>query len=86
MPLKFRPPAADNRGMESEKHLPLKRGTSRYDEAIALENSVRAIRRARGKHNPEDFAEGTPEWHAVIESFLIDLLWASGNDLHDEGE
>ncbi|MFC0401714.1 hypothetical protein [Paraburkholderia rhizosphaerae] len=83
---KVRAPAADNPAMASDKHLPLKRGTSRYDEAIALENSVRIIRKARGKHNPEDFAEGTPEWHAVIESFLIDLLWASGNGLHDNDD
>ena len=72
--------------MESDEHLPLRRGTSRYDEAIALEDSVRVIRRARGRPNPEDFVEGTPEWHAVVESFLIDLLWASGNDLHNDGE
>src|ERR1700758_4243875 len=82
--LKFTLPAADNTAMETDKHLPLKQGTSRYDEAIALEDSVRAIRKARGKHNPEDFAEGTPEWHAVFASFFIDFLGASSNGLHED--
>ncbi|HVE11481.1 MAG TPA: hypothetical protein VNE00_29770 [Paraburkholderia sp.] len=66
--------------METEKHLPLKPGTPRYDAALALEDSVRVIRRVRGKRNPEDFARGTPEWDATTEDFVKDLLWASSEN------
>jgi hypothetical protein len=70
--------------METDKHLPLKPGTPQYDAALALEDSVRVIRRASGKRNPEDFARGTPQWDAATEDFLKDLLWASsGSHVED---
>jgi hypothetical protein len=61
--------------MESENDLPLRPGHQRYDEVIALENAVRATRKATGRKNPEDCVSGTPEWDAVTEDFVRELLW-----------
>jgi hypothetical protein len=44
-----------------------------WAEARALEASIRAIRRAQGKRNPEDFLPGTPECLAVMEEFVRDI-------------
>ncbi len=63
--------------MDNEKDTRLVPGQPRYAEAIALENTVRAVRKAKGKKNPEDCAYGTPAWEAVTEDFLRDLLGAS---------
>ena len=43
------------------------------DEARALEASIRAIRRAQGKRNPEDFPPGSPECLAIMEEFVRDV-------------
>ncbi|MEM5424391.1 hypothetical protein [Paraburkholderia ferrariae] len=42
-------------------------------EARALEGSIRAIRRAQGKRNPEDCVPGSPESIAVMEAFVRDV-------------
>jgi hypothetical protein len=47
-------------------------------EARALGASIEAIRRARGKKNPRDFAVETPEWEATCIEFGRDLRWALG--------
>jgi hypothetical protein len=55
-------------------------------EARSLAASVEAIRRARGKKNPRDFAVDTPEWEATCIEFARDLRWAlgmSGDDWTD---
>ncbi|WP_224039802.1 hypothetical protein [Paraburkholderia unamae] len=44
-----------------------------WAEARALEASIRAIRRAQGKRNPEDFSPGTPECLAIMEAFARDV-------------
>jgi len=50
---------------------PLRPGHPHYNEAVALELTVRTMRRAQGKKNPEDVARGTP---------LRDLRRAVGDD------
>lgn len=80
--LKFVRSYAVSDEMDTDK-FPLMPGTPRYDKALALEDSVRVIRRASGKRNPEECVQGTPEWEAVIQDFLKDLLWASGSDADD---
>ncbi|PVX84439.1 hypothetical protein [Paraburkholderia unamae] len=42
-------------------------------EARALEASIRAIRRAQGKKNPEDFPAGSPECAAAMDAFVRDV-------------
>ncbi|MCC8392244.1 hypothetical protein LJ656_06550 [Paraburkholderia sp. MMS20-SJTR3] len=42
-------------------------------EARALEASIRAIRRAQGKRNPEDFPLGSAECFAAMEEFVRDV-------------
>ncbi|WP_321964450.1 hypothetical protein [Paraburkholderia sp. J7] len=44
-----------------------------WAEARALEASVRAIRHAQGKLNPEDCAPGSPECLAIMEAFVRDV-------------
>lgn len=44
-----------------------------WAEARALEASIRVIRRAQGKRNPEDFAAGSPECLAAMEDFARDI-------------
>lgn len=58
----------------------LRPGNPLYDEAMALEMTVRATRRAQGKKNPEDFPAGSPEWEAANDEFLRDLYVALGGD------
>jgi hypothetical protein len=48
--------------------------------AQAVEGSVRAIRRARGKLNPEDCTPGTVEYEAVTMEFLDDCIRSLGGD------
>ncbi|MGF6768676.1 hypothetical protein P3T18_001146 [Paraburkholderia sp. GAS199] len=52
---------------------------TRYSQGIAIEQAVRAIRRAQGKKNPEDIAPGTPVWDAVMDDFLLDLYQAKAS-------
>jgi hypothetical protein len=42
-------------------------------EARALEASIRAIRRAQGKKNPEDFLPDSPECIEAMEEFVRDV-------------
>lgn len=44
-----------------------------WAEARALEASIRAIRRAQGKKNPEDFAPDSPECIEAMEAFVRDV-------------
>jgi hypothetical protein len=51
-----------------------------YQEAMALEMTIRVIRRARGKKNPIDLPAGTPEYDAATYEFLRDVYQALGGD------
>ncbi|ENH6337990.1 hypothetical protein ABWH74_001290 [Burkholderia vietnamiensis] len=66
--------------MENEKQSRLRPGDPGYDEAQALERTVRIVRKAQGKKNPGDFAYGSPEHQAAEEEYLRDLLRAMGED------
>ncbi|MGC2944201.1 hypothetical protein [Burkholderia ambifaria] len=66
--------------MENEKQSRLRPGDPRYDEAMALESSVRVVRKVQGKNNPENFVYGSPEYQAAEEAYLRDLLRAMGED------
>ncbi|WP_322049400.1 hypothetical protein [Paraburkholderia sp. J67] len=44
-----------------------------WAEARALEASIRAIRRAQGKSNPEDFSPDDPACLEVMEAFVRDV-------------
>ncbi|PYE15281.1 hypothetical protein C7410_13427 [Paraburkholderia silvatlantica] len=65
-------PAAENPGMAHEQPKPPQNDAIRA-EARALEDSVRAIRRAQGKRNPEDCVPGSAESSAVMEAFVRDV-------------
>ncbi|MCP3726488.1 hypothetical protein M3I53_25725 [Paraburkholderia sp. CNPSo 3272] len=63
-------------------------------EARALEASIRAIRQAQGKRNPEDCVPGSQESFAVMEAFVRDvgrvlaldmLEREKGNDIDPNG-
>lgn len=47
-----------------------------WEVATAIENSVRAIRKARGRMNPEDCIRGTQDYQTVIHEFLLDVFAA----------
>ena len=74
---------ADIPSMENANDTPFGPGHPRYDEAQALENTIRVVRKAQGKMNPEDFAYGSAEWHAADEDYMRDLLRALGGDPDD---
>ncbi|WP_245639799.1 hypothetical protein [Paraburkholderia heleia] len=65
-------PAAENPGMAHEQPKPPQNDPIRA-EARALEDSIRTIRRAQGKRNPEDCVPGSPESSAVMEAFVRDV-------------
>jgi hypothetical protein len=50
-------------------------------EARALEASIRIIRRAQGKKNPEDFPAGSPECTAAMDEFVRDVCRALEIDI-----
>ena len=54
--------------------------------AQAVEGSVRTIRKARGKLNPEDCTPGTLEYEVVTMEFLDDCIRALGGDPDADGE
>ncbi|GAB2886073.1 hypothetical protein GCM10027093_21420 [Paraburkholderia jirisanensis] len=66
--------------MDMDKHPKIEPGTPQYDMAMSIENTVRAIRKAKGKKNPEDCVLYSDEWQAVDADFVRDLLRALGGD------
>jgi len=77
---------AENPGMNNEPFQRLGNDDPLGAEARSLAASIEAIRRARGKRNPRDFAVDTPEWETTCVEFVRDLRWAlgmSGDDLTD---
>lgn len=58
----------------------LDRDDPMWDAAAAIENSVRAIRKARGKKNPEDCVQGTAEHEEILHEFLEDVIDAIGGE------
>lgn len=59
---------------------PLRPGHPLYAEALALEMTVRSLRHARNRKNPEDVLYGSSEWDIVSEDFVRDLYRAMGGD------
>ncbi|MCP3710148.1 hypothetical protein M3I54_24810 [Paraburkholderia sp. CNPSo 3274] len=57
-----------------------------WAEARALEASIRAIRRAQGKRNPEDCVPGSPECLAVMEAFVRDVGRVLALDMRELGK
>lgn len=57
-----------------------------WAEARALEASIRAIRRAQGKKNPEDFPAGSPECTAAMDEFVRDVCRALEIDINTLGK
>jgi hypothetical protein len=51
-----------------------------WNVAQAIEGSVRAIRKARGKLNPEDCVPGSIEYEAVTMDFIDDCIRSLGGD------
>ncbi|HVE09208.1 MAG TPA: hypothetical protein VNE00_18285 [Paraburkholderia sp.] len=62
--------------MDKNEYPETEPGASAYYAAMAIEHSVRAIRKAQGKKNPEDCVIRSPEWAAVEQDFLNDLARA----------
>jgi hypothetical protein len=62
--------------MDMDESPEIEPGASAYYAAMAIEHTVRAIRKARGKKNPEDCVVRSREWAAVEEDFLNDLALA----------
>ncbi|MEM5315184.1 hypothetical protein VSR72_25895 [Paraburkholderia sp. JHI869] len=57
-----------------------------WAEARALEASIRVIRRAQGKKNPEDFPAGSPECTAAMDEFVRDVCRALEIDIDTLGK
>jgi hypothetical protein len=77
---KVRAAAAEIKGMAREQpKYPDNRPI--WAEARALEASIRAIRRAQGKKNPEDFPAGSPECTAAMDEFVRDVCRALEIDI-----
>ena len=51
-----------------------------WNVAQAIEGTVRAIRKARGKLNPDDCTPGTLEYEAVTMEFIDDCIRSLGGD------
>lgn len=51
-----------------------------FNEVVAVTSTVRALRRAQGKLNPEDVAFGSLEWDAIGAEFVRDVYRAMGGD------
>ncbi|MFM0489146.1 hypothetical protein, partial [Paraburkholderia graminis] len=51
-----------------------------FQEMAALTSTVRIMRRARGRKNPEDVAFGSPECDALSAEFMRDVCKAMGGD------
>ncbi|OUL92603.1 hypothetical protein [Paraburkholderia hospita] len=62
---------------ELDKHVP---DDPMWRVAQAVEGSVRTIRKARGKLNPEDCTPGTLEYEVVTMEFLDDCIRSLGGD------
>jgi hypothetical protein len=60
--------------MDTNNPPQLERDDPMWDVAQVIENSVRAIRKARGKKNPEDCVPGSPEHELILNEFLSDVL------------
>ncbi|QDQ81946.1 hypothetical protein FNZ07_00440 [Paraburkholderia megapolitana] len=50
-------------------------------EAHALTLTVLVIRKAQGKKNPHEVSVRSPEWHAINQDFLRDVLLAQRSPL-----
>ncbi|QGZ66045.1 hypothetical protein [Paraburkholderia acidisoli] len=75
----------------TRKHSPSPEDDPIWAEARALETSIRAIRRAQGKKNPEDFPPDSPECLEAMEAFVRDVgrilgLYVGGGAAEDDGE
>lgn len=57
-----------------------------WNEARALEASIRAIRRAQGKKNPEDFLPDSPECIEAMEAFVRDVGRVLGLEMRKAAE
>ncbi|WP_213307519.1 hypothetical protein [Paraburkholderia sacchari] len=68
--------------MACEPHEPPE-NHSIWAEARALEASIRAIRRAQGKKNPEDFPPHSPECLAAMNEFVRDVCRVLEIDLNE---
>ncbi|WP_408482841.1 hypothetical protein, partial [Paraburkholderia graminis] len=51
-----------------------------FQEMVALTSTVRIMRRARGRKNPEDVAFASPEWNTLSAEFMRDVCKAMGGD------
>ena len=76
---------ADNANMDGEENNRARANISVWTVAYAIEETVRVVRRARGKLNPEQCPPGS-ELHAnVTEEFIRDCIQSVGEDVSDEG-
>jgi len=81
--LKFLRADAENQCMENKNPLGITPDSFLQLEAQSLGLSVAAIRKARGKKNPDDMPVDSPAWHQVCEEFVKDVLVALGGDPND---
>jgi hypothetical protein len=76
----------ENQSMENKKPFEIIPGSALHMEAQSLSLSVAAIRKARGKKNPDDVPVDSPEWHQVCQEFANDVLIVLGCDSEDMPE
>lgn len=62
--------------MENDNLPEIDRDDPMWNAAIAIECAIRTIRKARGKKNLEDCVPDTPEYEAVLEEFMADVVRA----------
>jgi hypothetical protein len=65
---------------ENELDKPTPPDDPMWNVAQAIEGAVRAIRKARGKLNPDDCTPGTIEYEAVTMEFIDDCIRSLGGD------
>ncbi|WP_433693266.1 hypothetical protein [Paraburkholderia phenoliruptrix] len=63
-----------------DKHHRIRPERPSVQEVLALDSTVRIMRRVQGKKNPEDVPIGSPEWEAVSLEVMRDLCRAMGDD------
>jgi hypothetical protein len=66
--------------MNAKAPIPFAPGSALHAESRSIGLTVAAMRKAQGKHNPNDFPIGSPEFEALEMEFLEDVLRFMGAD------
>ena len=62
------------------RHGRVRRSHPLYNDVMALNQAIAALRHALGKRTPEDLCYGSPEWEAANADFARDVLRVLGDE------